>query len=172
MKFSVATAFVEWQNVSLIRAGAYLALAHPRAQLRSPQRTVVVVLVETIRLVAYSIIAMSEDFLCFLIEITGVPLEVGGRIIGAIIFVANKRRVIWTEHLVKQLRVLAADASLGRSGTGFDLEEGMKASGLGLISMVERLKLVNGQLSIDSHPETGTAICARVPLRKAARAAG
>jgi PAS domain S-box-containing protein len=58
------------------------------------------------------------------------------------------------------------------SGSGFDLEEGMKASGLGLISMVERLKLVDGQLSIDTRPESGTTIHARVPLRKAARAAG
>jgi PAS domain S-box-containing protein len=57
-------------------------------------------------------------------------------------------------------------------GSGFDLEEGMKASGLGLISMVERLKLVNGQLSIDSRRESGTRIHASVPLSRAARAAG
>jgi PAS domain S-box-containing protein len=58
------------------------------------------------------------------------------------------------------------------SGVGFDLEEGMKASGLGLISMVERMKLVNGQLSIDSRRDSGTTINARVPLSKVARAAG
>jgi signal transduction histidine kinase len=34
----------------------------------------------------------------------------------------------------------------------------------GLISMEERLKLVNGTLSIDSQPKRGTTIHARVPL--------
>jgi PAS domain S-box-containing protein len=58
------------------------------------------------------------------------------------------------------------------SGSGFDLEEAMKTSGIGLISMTERLKLVDGQLSIDSQPSRGTTIHARVPLIKAARAAG
>jgi signal transduction histidine kinase len=66
----------------------------------------------------------------------------------------------------------AIHLTVSDSGSGFDLEEGMKASGLGLISMVERLKLVDGQLSIDTRPESGTSIHARVPLRKAARAAG
>jgi PAS domain S-box-containing protein len=58
------------------------------------------------------------------------------------------------------------------SGSGFDLEEAMKASGIGLISMAERLKLVDGQLSIDSQPNRGTTIHARVPLSKVASAAG
>ena len=50
------------------------------------------------------------------------------------------------------------------SGVGFDPEKAMKGRGLGLISMQERLKLVNGDLSIDSQPRRGTAIHARVPL--------
>jgi PAS domain S-box-containing protein len=58
------------------------------------------------------------------------------------------------------------------SGSGFDLEEATKTSGIGLISMAERLKLVDGQLSIDSQPNRGTTIRARVPLSKVARAAG
>jgi len=58
------------------------------------------------------------------------------------------------------------------SGSGFDLVEAMKTSGIGLISMAERLKLVDGQLSIDSQPSCGTTIHARVPLIKAARAVG
>ena len=57
------------------------------------------------------------------------------------------------------------------SGSGFDVGEAMKASGLGLISMAERVKLVGGQLSIESHPGGGTTIHARVPLREAAQAA-
>jgi PAS domain S-box-containing protein len=50
------------------------------------------------------------------------------------------------------------------SGSGFDPEKAMKGSGLGLISMQERLKLVNGELSIDSQRKRGTEIRARVPL--------
>ncbi len=50
------------------------------------------------------------------------------------------------------------------SGAGFDREEAKESQGLGLISMEERLKLVNGTLSIDSQPKRGTTIHARVPL--------
>jgi PAS domain S-box-containing protein len=56
------------------------------------------------------------------------------------------------------------------SGSGFDVAESMRTSGLGLISMTERLKLVDGQLSIDSQAQRGTTIRASVPLRKAAKA--
>lgn len=50
------------------------------------------------------------------------------------------------------------------SGRGFDPEAAMKSHGLGLISMRERLHLVNGDLRIDSHPDRGTRIYARVPI--------
>jgi len=50
------------------------------------------------------------------------------------------------------------------TGLGFDLEYAMKGNGLGLTSMQERLKLVNGELSIHSRPSSGTSIHARVPL--------
>jgi len=49
------------------------------------------------------------------------------------------------------------------AGTGFD-PEAMSGHGLGLTSMRERLKLVNGQLSIDSRSPRGTTIRAQVPL--------
>jgi signal transduction histidine kinase len=49
-------------------------------------------------------------------------------------------------------------------GAGFDIEGGMKSSGLGLTSMQERLRLVDGEFSITSQPEAGTTIHARVPL--------
>jgi PAS domain S-box-containing protein len=61
------------------------------------------------------------------------------------------------------------------SGIGFETAEAIKGPGLGLTSMQERLKLVNGQLSIDSKPQRGTTIQARVPFRlgmKSARAVG
>ncbi|HEY1272578.1 MAG TPA: PAS domain S-box protein [Terriglobales bacterium] len=49
-------------------------------------------------------------------------------------------------------------------GTGFDLKSTMAGQGLGLISMRERVQLLNGELSIESAKGRGTTICARVPL--------
>lgn len=50
------------------------------------------------------------------------------------------------------------------SGRGFDVAAASNGAGLGLISMRERLKSVNGTLSIDSQNEGGTTIHARVPV--------
>lgn len=49
-------------------------------------------------------------------------------------------------------------------GIGFDREAAKQSRGLGLVSMEERLKLLNGTLSIESRPNRGTTIRARVPL--------
>jgi signal transduction histidine kinase len=57
------------------------------------------------------------------------------------------------------------------SGVGFDPEAAITGSGLGLTSMKERLKLVHGQLFIDSQPGRGTVIRATVPLSLGAKAA-
>jgi signal transduction histidine kinase len=51
------------------------------------------------------------------------------------------------------------------SGAGFDRNEAKESRGLGLISMEERLKLVNGRLVIESQPNRGTTIHASVPVR-------
>jgi signal transduction histidine kinase len=58
------------------------------------------------------------------------------------------------------------------SGVGFDPEEASWGRGLGLTSMKERLKLVHGNLSVDSHRTQGTLIRATVPLGRATKAAG
>jgi len=50
------------------------------------------------------------------------------------------------------------------SGAGFDLETALKSRGLGLTSMQERLQLVKGKFTIDSKPQRGTTIHARVPF--------
>ena len=50
------------------------------------------------------------------------------------------------------------------SGAGFDREAAKESRGLGLISMEERVKLLNGTLSIESQPNHGTTIHARVPI--------
>ena len=57
------------------------------------------------------------------------------------------------------------------SGIGFEPEEAIKGSGLGLTSMQERLRLVDGHLSIDSKLHCGTTIQARVPLRPSSHTA-
>jgi PAS domain S-box-containing protein len=51
------------------------------------------------------------------------------------------------------------------SGAGFDSETARESRGLGLISMEERLQLLNGTFAIESQPNRGTTIHARVPLR-------
>ena len=50
------------------------------------------------------------------------------------------------------------------SGVGFDVEAARRGRGLGLVSMEERLKFLEGTLSIESQPKRGTTIHARVPL--------
>jgi PAS domain S-box-containing protein len=50
------------------------------------------------------------------------------------------------------------------SGAGFDARLASNGHGLGLTSMKERLKLVSGELSIDSEPGQGTTVLAQVPL--------
>jgi PAS domain S-box-containing protein len=50
------------------------------------------------------------------------------------------------------------------TGVGFDLAAAIKGRGLGLISMQERVRLVNGTISIASKLMHGTEISVRVPL--------
>jgi signal transduction histidine kinase len=49
-------------------------------------------------------------------------------------------------------------------GVGFDPEVARQGRGLGLISMQERLNLVNGRISIQSEPQAGTVVNVRVPV--------
>ena len=57
------------------------------------------------------------------------------------------------------------------AGSGFNPTAALTGGGLGLISMQERLTLVNGNISIESRPGAGTRIRARVPLRRPGDAA-
>ena len=56
------------------------------------------------------------------------------------------------------------------SGMGFEIEAAKRGRGLGLTSMRERLKLINGDLLIESTPGKGTSVRARVPLRAGTKA--
>jgi len=49
-------------------------------------------------------------------------------------------------------------------GVGFDVVSATNKGGLGLIGMRERIQLLTGSIRIDSHPNAGTRICARVPI--------
>jgi PAS domain S-box-containing protein len=51
------------------------------------------------------------------------------------------------------------------SGRGFDVEEAMQGTGLGLTSMRERVRLMNGTITLDSKEMHGTSIHVRVPFR-------
>ena len=60
-------------------------------------------------------------------------------------------------------------------GIGFDSKTAKKSGGLGLVSMEERLELLKGSFSIESQPNRGTTIHARVPFHStsdSARATG
>jgi signal transduction histidine kinase len=48
-------------------------------------------------------------------------------------------------------------------GAGFDVQEARQKGGLGLISMHERINLINGKFNIESAPGIGTRITAIVP---------
>lgn len=61
------------------------------------------------------------------------------------------------------------------SGKGFDVEMAQQGRGLGLTSMQERVRLVNGTIDIESKPMGGTTIHVRVPIESkcgSQRAAG
>jgi PAS domain S-box-containing protein len=55
--------------------------------------------------------------------------------------------------------------TISDSGVGFDVQAAKASRGLGLISMQERLKLLNGTLAIESQLQRGTTIHASVPHR-------
>jgi signal transduction histidine kinase len=50
------------------------------------------------------------------------------------------------------------------SGRGFDVDAFRRGGGLGLVSIEERLRLLQGSCEIHSSPEKGTTLVARVPL--------
>ena len=50
------------------------------------------------------------------------------------------------------------------SGRGFNVDGALRGKGLGLTSMRERVRLVNGTIAFDSKPMGGTTIHIRVPL--------
>jgi PAS domain S-box-containing protein len=79
----------------------------------------------------------------------------------------NSAKYSGVRHFDVELWATPSDVRLtiSDSGSGFDLKAAKDGRGLGLISMEERLKIVGGELLIESQPKRGTTIHARVPLR-------
>jgi signal transduction histidine kinase len=60
-----------------------------------------------------------------------------------------------------EIRLLVMDL-----GAGFDLEAARIGPGLGLLSIQERVRMMQGTLSIETHPGFGTAIRVHVPVSR------
>jgi PAS domain S-box-containing protein len=87
----------------------------------------------------------------------------------------NSAKHSGVRHFEVRLRGTADEIHLTvkDSGVGFDREQAKMSQGLGLVSMEERLKLVNGTLAIETQPNGGATIHARVPVESdSVRAAG
>jgi GAF domain-containing protein len=69
-------------------------------------------------------------------------------------------------HVSLRSGARAIELAVVDGGVGFD-QRVVRERGLGLTSMTERLKLVDGELLIDSKPGEGTSVRARIPLDRA-----
>jgi PAS domain S-box-containing protein len=72
-------------------------------------------------------------------------------------------------HFTVELRGTSDEIHLTVSdcGTGFDKDQALSGQGLGLISMRERVQMINGDFEIESEQEQGTTIHVRAPLQAA-----
>jgi len=78
----------------------------------------------------------------------------------------SKRFEVWLRRTSTGVELSVRDW-----GIGFKPSEAMRGQGLGLTSMSERLKLVRGELVIDSEAGLGTTVRATVALRQDSKAA-
>jgi PAS domain S-box-containing protein len=77
----------------------------------------------------------------------------------AVKYSGTTRYTVELHGMAEAVQLIVSD-----SGAGFDVEAARKNRGLGLVSMQERIHLVQGKLSVESHPGKGTKILALVPL--------
>jgi signal transduction histidine kinase len=73
---------------------------------------------------------------------------------------AVKRMEVELRETPNEIHLIVADR-----GKGFDVETAIRSQGLGLTSMQERVRLLNGSVEIRSKPMAGTTIHVRVPFR-------
>ena len=67
-------------------------------------------------------------------------------------------------HLTLNSNTTNIILSIQDTGVGFDPTQYTGDRGLGLTSMAERVRFLQGQLSIDSQPDRGTCVTATIPL--------
>ena len=97
-----------------------------------------------------------------------VPLEIGFSLLRVLQeAVHNALKYSGVGRVEVQLRENASEIHLIVSdlGRGFDVEAAMQGEGLGLTSMCERIRMVNGTIAIESKPMRGTSIHVRVPFQ-------
>jgi signal transduction histidine kinase len=97
-----------------------------------------------------------------------VPIEIGislFRVLQEAVHNAFKHSGV--RRIEVQLREVSDEIHLTVSdaGKGFDVETAMRGHGLGLTSMRERTRLVDGTIDIDTKPAHGTTIHIRLPLK-------
>ncbi len=123
--------------------------------------------------------ALREDCTAFSTQ-TGVPCEVQSRGVPiplredvslCLYRVAQESlRNIARHALAAHVRILLSGRKDGvtlrveDTGDGFDVSQVRNKGGLGLISMEERVRLLNGKFVIESHPGKGTRIEVFIPL--------
>jgi PAS domain S-box-containing protein len=71
-----------------------------------------------------------------------------------------KRMEVELQETPNEIHLIVADR-----GKGFDLEVAIRGQGLGLTSMQERVRLLNGSVNIQSKPMAGTRIHVHVPFQ-------
>jgi len=97
-----------------------------------------------------------------------VPLEIGFSLFRVLQeAVHNAFKYSGVRRVEVQLREDSGEIQLivNDLGRGFDVVAAMQGEGLGLTSMRERIRMVNGTIAIESKPMGGTSIHVRVPFR-------
>lgn len=101
----------------------------------------------------------------------GVPAKLPGEVTLCVFRIAQESLHNVLKHSeAKEAKVVLTntpngiDLQVSDDGKGFDIEQAARKKRLGLISMKERLRLVNGKISISSKPGYGTQIDVSIPL--------
>jgi len=112
-------------------------------------------------------IAFSNDFSGSLPLDVGIPLfRVLQQAVDNAIRHSGERRIeVQLREHRDEIHLVVRD-----SGKGFDVETATRGRGLGLTSMRERVRLVNGTITIDSKLRGGTTIDVRIPLSRQSNA--
>jgi Histidine kinase-, DNA gyrase B-, and HSP90-like ATPase len=90
--------------------------------------------------------------------------EPNGEIVGFVRLQGRDLVYKYSRILVVVSRFSDVGIAVEDTGNGFNVDEARRTRGLGLISMEERVRLVNGTFDVRSQPEQGTTVDVFVPL--------